>query len=62
MRLYNVASRENGYLNVIKDKKTQEPAYISLILRGKGISNLVLSLTNNKFRIMEFLFLVYIQQ
>ena len=49
-KLYKIASTENGFLNVIKNKKNDEIVYISLILRAKGVSNLVLSLTNDNYR------------
>ena len=49
-QLHKLASTENGFLNVVKDKKTDQLAYIALILRTKGVSNLVLSLTNNNYK------------
>ena len=49
-QLHKLASTENGFLNVVKNKETGDLAYIALILRAKGVSNLVLSLTNNNYK------------
>jgi hypothetical protein len=49
-QLYKLTNSEYGFLNVIKDKTNDELAYVALILRAKGISNLVLSLTNDIYR------------
>ncbi len=49
-KLFKIATTENGFLNVIKNKKNDELIYISLILRAKGVSNLVLSITNDNYR------------
>jgi len=49
-QLHKLASTENGFLNVVKNKETGDLAYIALVLRAKGVSNLVLSLTNDIYR------------
>jgi hypothetical protein len=49
-QLHKLASTENGFLNVVKNKETGDLAYIALILRAKRVSNLVLSLTNDIYR------------
>ena len=48
--LYNLVAAGEGFITTIADWHSGEIAYISLVLRGRGISNLVLSLTNSEYR------------
>ena len=49
-RLHNLVSDGEGFLTVIKDKLADQIAFVALILRAKGVSNLVLSLTKEDYR------------